>query len=158
MAAVESAFLRLVRLAVGGGLLWGAYEAAAWGWPALDKPFAALTIRDLLTLVLGLALAAMLAPSALAVAFGAGSKTPQPSIEDAARGNVMHRLKMQEREAATQQAERARLASWYSRSKWLGVLFDPSIARKHRWLPFVAVLGAYALLALVDYVVSHLSP
>ena len=171
--AITGALLRALRIAAGIAMLYGAYLVASWGWPAIDKPFAALTIRDLCALVGGIGMACFLVPSAFTVAFGERAKAASRTVEERARSNVMETLQTKAREAAQAQAaeaqqrerveaERIQVARWYSRGKWIGILFDPAIARKHPWLPFAAIVVAYACIVLfavgVPFLVDHFAP
>jgi hypothetical protein len=150
--------VRSLRILAGIVLLCVAYSCAAWGWPAVDKPLAALTLGDLFALVAGLAIAATLSTWALAAAFGAGPVEASPDVDALARRNVLADWQAQAEEAARAEAERAQLARWYRLGNLVGRFFDPSIARKLRWRPFVAVLVAFAILGLVDYLANHVDP
>ena len=94
----------------------------------------------------------------MTAAFGPAPVDAPPNIDQLARRNVLVRVKLQVEEAARVDAECSKVERWYERSKWLGMFFDPAVARKHKWLPWVAVLVAYIVLGLIDFAVQHIDP
>lgn len=143
--------IRIFRITFGALLAFGAYWLLDSGSAALDMPFTTLTLRDIGKLVFSVILGLLLGGWAFQAAFGEGPKQPHQDdqLRDRAKTAVLSRLELQRREAATADAEKKRVAKWYRHGKFIGMLFDPSIARRNRWLPWVAIVGGYGSLLLV---------
>ena len=154
---VERFFTRMLRVVAGlalAGVAIYLYEIAS---AKTDIAFAALTIKDLAVVLFGFGGALAFIVWAFQVAFGEAPQ-PQQRTESALRSQAESVVSAKEREEATDATtiaqESERIAVWYRRGRLLGLLFDPGLARRHRWLPFVAVLAAFAVLAAVILVAT----
>lgn len=150
---VSRIVVRSVRILFGLTLaavaLWLGSIAAA----ILDKPLAALTLGNLLQLIVAVLAATAAALSALAAAFGEAATRPNLRAQiDAA---VRQRAERESAEAAHIAVQQSRAARWYRHGRLVGLLFDPTLAKRHKWLPWVAVIGAYVVLGLVIALVSR---
>lgn len=139
--------IRIVRLLIGLALA----AAALWcGSVVIDlfaKPIAALTLGNLVQVALALVGAFAAGIGAFVVAFG-----PAASDSDSrsrVKGKVRERLRQQETEAAEVASLQRKAEKWYRHGRIVGLLFDASLAKRRRWLPFVSVVTAYAVLGLI---------
>jgi hypothetical protein len=136
--------IRSGRIAIALLIALGAYWLGSSGSEALDKPLAALTLRDLAALIFYMVLAFVLTGFAFYVAFGKGPPAPQVNdcgLRRQAESTVLRRLARRSFDAAQMEAERRRAAHWYRHGKVIGILFDPTIQRRHWWAPFAAIVG-----------------
>jgi hypothetical protein len=119
---------------------------------SLDKPFAALTLRDLAKLIFFCVLGLWALGGAFGVAFGAAPKREALSVNDdralreKATHIVLRRLQSEGAIADELKKQADRAARWYRHGKVIGVLFDPTLAKRHPWVPIVAVVLGYGLL------------
>jgi hypothetical protein len=147
--AVTRLFIRASRIGLGLVLVFGAYWLGSLGNEALDKPFAVLTLRDVAGLVFYFIGALVIGLWAFAVAFGEGPEAPRTDayvLQSQAEATVLQRLERQRLESAEAEAEKVRIGRWYRYGKLVGLLFDPTLAKRHRWVPWVAALVGYGLL------------
>ena len=133
----------LTGLALSAVALWCGSIVAA----ALGTPLAALTLGGIFLLIVA-ALGALVAGlAAIAAAFG----------EAPSRPDLRARADAAARQQLELAAEQERVAHWYRHGRLVGLLLDPTLAKRHTWLPWVSVIGAYVVLGLVVALVSHYS-
>ena len=148
--SVERFFTRTLRIVAGlalAGVAIYLYEIAS---AKTDIAFAALTIKDLAGVLFGFGGALAFIVWAFRVAFGEAPQRQQRT-EATLRSQAESVVSAKEREEAAEATAIAQesegVAVWYRRGRLLGLLFDPGLARRHRWLPFVARLASFAVLA-----------
>jgi hypothetical protein len=154
---VERFFTRLLRIVAGlalAGVAMNLFDSAS---SKTDIAFAALTLKDLAAVLFGSGGGLAFTVWAFQVAFGDAPQRQQRT-EATLRAQAESAVYAKEREEASEATaiaqESDRVAAWYRRGRLLGMLFDPSLARKHTWLPLVAVLVAIAVLAAVIFVTN----
>ena len=145
-------FVRIVRIGAGLVLVLLAVYSCSTASAKTDIPFAALTLADLAAVVIGYVAAVALLVWACQVAFGEAQRTVRASdatLRAEAESRVAAREQQTAAEAARATQEEERIAAKYQRSKLLGLLFDPGVAKRHKWLPWVAWPLAYLIPLLV---------
>lgn len=155
--SVERFFIRLLRIVAGlalAGVAIYLYESAS---AKTDIAFAALTIKDLAVILFGFGGALAFIVGAFQAAFGEAPQRHQrteATLRSQAESVVSAKERQEAEEAKVVAQESERVAAWYRRGRLLGLLFDPGLARRHRWLPFVALLAAFAILGAVILVAN----
>lgn len=145
---LQRAIVRTLRVASGLVLASLAVYSCSTASAKTDISFASLTLADLGVVLFGYGGAIAFTVWAFHAAFGEAPRIVRMSDTDL-RAEAERRVLAQEQQAATEAAsaaqEQERIAARYRRSRLIGLLFDPSIAKKHKWLPWVAWPLAYLI-------------
>lgn len=142
---IKRSVIRVFRIA--GGLLLAFIALRSCG-VVTDKtgiPLGSMTLGDLGAFFFCSICALALSLWALQLAFGSGPSNG-PNSHEALLREASHNVAVSERAEATEAHERERRLQMYRRGKLFGILFDSELAKKYKWLPWVAVLLSYLLL------------
>ena len=149
--------VRILRVAAGFALILLAVYSCSEANTKSSISLASLTLADLASMLLGYGAAIALTVGAFQAAFGEGprpDRTSEASLRIEAERRVADREQQFAVEAARAAHEEERIAAKYRRSRLLGLLFDPGIAKRHKWLPWVAWPLAYLIPLLVIKLLS----
>jgi hypothetical protein len=144
-------FVRTARVIVGAVLGFVAYWIGTFTTDIIHRPIASLSIADIAEVVLCAIAALGLFCAAFLIAFG-GFKSPASAYDfmGEARRRVHERT-----------AERERLAKYYAKSRFWGILHDPKLGQKNSlranlmWI--LIVVAGYATIGLIAWASSRTS-
>lgn len=149
------ALVRLVWILFGIVLAAAALWCGSFSIDLFNKPIASLTLANLLQLALALLGALVTGVSALMAVFAPPVSGQDRHARVAAA--VRDRLSRRQAEAAEIAALQSQAAKWYRHGRFVGLLFDASLAKRHKWLPFAAVVTGYLLIGLGVAIVTRYS-
>jgi hypothetical protein len=148
-------YYALVRLV---WIFFGILLAAAAIWCGLfsidifNKPIVSLSIANFLQLALALFGVLVTGTSSLIAIFA------PPCFEQDYRARVASairdRLHRRQAEAAEIAALHSQALKWYRYGRFIGLLFDASLAKRYKWLPFAAVITGYILIGICVAIVT----
>ncbi len=145
---IERCVRRLIRIGCGSILAVFAFWCGSVVIDALGTSLGALTLGRLLGAVLAAPGGVAAGLAAFAVAFG--EAPPRPDSYTRAAETIRLQLE-QER---IEEAERSRVDAAYKKhGKIVGMLFDTTLAKRHKWLPFAAVGLIYLCILVFALVV-----
>jgi hypothetical protein len=149
---IHRVFIRAFRIAAGIALIILASYSCSTANGKTDIPFASLTLADIGVVLIGYAIAVALAVWSFRVALGAPpqiSRTSDKDLRAEAEGRIAMREQQEISRAAREAQEEQLIAKRYERSKLMGLLSDPGLSKRHKWLPWVAVPLAYIIPTLI---------
>lgn len=157
-SAIYWSYRLLIRFA---WILFGLVLGAIAVWCAslcinyLNKPIASLSIINFVQLALALYVGLVTGVGALKALFA------PPGLIGDMRAQIARslrdRLRRRRAEALEVAALRSDAEKWYRYSRTLGILFDASLIKRYKWLPFVAVFVGYVVIFSLIAIISNQS-
>lgn len=146
------AFARLLLISIGIGFAALAFWCISYSIALFNKPIASFTLANLAQLAFALLGAFITGSCALTTIFTPPfvKQTQDARIATAIR----EKLQQQEADAIEVANLQSKATKWYRYGSFVGLLFDASLAKRYKWLPYIAVLIGYLLLGLITIIIA----